>query len=233
MSHFNDHQARAVHAHIEKWLNFGEEGAETFGSKDFLHRLNTHFRIICDLFFQLYGHRDDCLDEFLQLISATARSWHDRPLDLKVLDKQRELDPEWYMSNQTLGGVCYVDRYAGNLAGIRAKIPYFKELGLTHLHLMPLFDCPSDLNDGGYAITNYRRVMPRLGTTDELRELATELRANGISLILDMVFNHTSNEHDWAKRAAAGDPEYSGYYWIFPDRYMPDAFEKTTREIFP
>ena len=166
-------------------------------------------------------------------LAMAARYWCDRPADLKALDRERELDPEWYMSNKMLGGACYVDRYADSLAGIRAKIPYFKELGLTYLHLMPLFDCPESLNDGGYAVTNYRKVSPGLGTIDELRDLAIELRRNGISLALDMVFNHTSNEHDWAKQASAGDLEYSAYYWIFPDRSIPDAFEKTTREVFP
>jgi amylosucrase len=98
---------------------------------------------------------------------------------------------------------------------------------------MPLFDAPEPLNDGGYAVSNYRRVKPSLGTIEELRDLATELRRNGISLVLDMVFNHTSDEHEWAMKAKRGDPEYSAYYWIFPDRSIPEAFERTTREIFP
>jgi len=132
-----------------------------------------------------------------------------------------------------LGGVCYVDLYAGNLTGIREKIPYFKELGLTYLHLMPLFRAPEGENDGGYAISSYREVDPRLGSMAELAGLAQELRANGISLVVDFVFNHTSNEHTWALQARAGDPEYLDYYFTFADRVMPDAYESTLREIFP
>jgi amylosucrase len=161
------------------------------------------------------------------------QSWKERPHDLKILDKKRELNPEWYLSNQMLGGVCYVDRYAGNLEGIRAKIPYFKELGLTYLHLMPFFLTPEPLSDGGYAVTSYRKVKPSLGNMEQLKVLATELRKAGISLVVDLVFNHTSNEHEWARRARAGDSEHEAYYWIFPDRKVPDAFERTTREIFP
>jgi amylosucrase len=67
----------------------------------------------------------------------------------------------------------------------------------------------------------------------ELAELAAELRRIGISLVVDFVFNHTSDEHEWAQNALAGDPEYMGYYFIFPDRTMPDAYERTLREIFP
>ena len=63
--------------------------------------------------------------------------------------------------------------------------------------------------------------------------MAGELRRNGISLVLDFVFNHTSDEHEWARRAQAGDPDYADYYYIFPDRTMPDAYERTLREIFP
>ncbi len=71
-----------------------------------------------------------------------------------------------------VGGVCYVDLFANNLDGIRSKIPYFKELGLTYLHLMPLFDTPTGENDGGYAVSDYRKINPSLGTMDELEALS-------------------------------------------------------------
>jgi glycosidase len=122
---------------------------------------------------------------------------------------------------------------AGDLAGVRARIPYFKELGLTYLHLMPLFRCPEGNNDGGYAVSDYRQVDPALGTMDELAALAAELRQNGISLVLDFIFNHTSDEHTWARRARAGEVEYQDFYWFFPDRQLPDAYERHVREIFP
>jgi glycosidase len=123
--------------------------------------------------------------------------------------------------------------FAGDLAGIRQSIPYFKELGLTYLHLMPLFQSPEGENDGGYAINSYREVDPSLGTIGELRELADDLRDHGISLVLDFVFNHTSNEHQWALQAREGDPQYQDFYWMFPNRRMPDAYEAHLREIFP
>jgi amylosucrase len=93
---------------------------------------------------------------------------------------------------------------------------------------MPVFDVPQPLNDGGYAVSSYRHIREDLGTMEELKNLATELRKAGISLVVDFVFNHTSNEHVWAKKALEGDKEYEGYYWIFPDRNMPNAFEQTT-----
>lgn len=199
----------------------------------FEDRLRTVFPSLCGLFAELYGERDDCLDRLADLVGLAERSWTERAPDLKALDAAREADPRWFQSNRALGGVCYVDRYAGDLAGVRARVPYFKELGLTFLHLMPPFLRPEASSDGGYAVSSYREVDPALGTVAELRDLAAELRGEGISLVLDFVFNHTSDEHAWARAAAAGDPGFAGFYRIFPDRTMPDAYERTTREIFP
>lgn len=228
-----EQQARAALAYTKQQLGASIESHAFLQDPDFIGRLNMNFITLFGLFVELYGYRADCLDQIVNLIKMCGDSWAERPSDLKALDKQREIDKEWYMSNKMLGGVCYVDLYAGDLSGVRMKIPYFKELGLTYLHLMPLFDVPEPLSDGGYAVSNYRKVKPSLGTIEELRSLATELRRAGISLVVDMVFNHTSSEHEWARKAAAGDPEHSQYYWIFPDRAIPSEFEKTTREIFP
>lgn len=199
----------------------------------FRRRLDAHFDDLFVLLFQLYGDRYDFLYHLERLLAESARSWLDRPQALKDLDAVRERDPQWYQSERMLGGVYYVDLFAGDLQGMRAKIPYFKELGLTYLHLMPLFKAPEGDNDGGYAVSDYREVDPRLGVMDDLRVLATELREHGISLVLDFVFNHTSDEHRWALAAQAGDEEYADYYFIFPDRTMPDAYDRTLREIFP
>ncbi|WP_323960252.1 amylosucrase [Arthrobacter sp. JZ12] len=208
-------------------------GSEGIDWSDFNRRFDEHFPTLHRLFEELYGDRADCLDELTQLVLLAARSWAARSAELKELDAERERQGAWFLGNDMLGGVCYVDRYAGNLDGVRERIPYFKELGLTYLHLMPLFLAPEPLSDGGYAVSSYREVNPKLGTMEQLRELAAELRSEGISLVVDFIFNHTSNEHEWAVKAAQGDQRHSGYYWIFPDRTMPDAFEANVREIFP
>lgn len=132
-----------------------------------------------------------------------------------------------------LGGVCYVDLFADDLEGVKSRIPYFKELGLTYLHLMPLFKTPEGENDGGYAVSSYREVHPPLGTMEQLALLARELRNANIGLVVDLVFNHTSNEHLWAELAKTGDEEHLDFYRIFPTRQMPDRYEQNLREIFP
>lgn len=181
---------------------------------------------------ELYGSYYSFFYHLEIILQTVAQAYADRPPDLHALDSEREATPPWFQAEQMVGGVCYVDLLAGNLVGIREKIPYFKELGLTYLHLMPLYKVPA-LNDGGYAVSSYREVNPALGTMADLLELATALRENGLSLTLDFVFNHTSDEHEWAKKALAGDEDYQDYYLMFPDRTMPDQYERHLREIFP
>jgi len=200
---------------------------------EFRARLEKHFPTLFNLYLQLYGGHYDFFFHLEDLIKSLVRAWAARPVDLRELDHARELNPLWFQSNQMLGGVCYVDLFADDLEGVHAKIPYFKELGLTYLHLMPLFKAPEKENDGGYAVSSYRETEPELGTMKQLSSLAHDLREAGISLVVDLVFNHTSDEHEWAERAKTGDADYQDFYRIYPDRTMPDAYERTLREIFP
>ncbi len=199
----------------------------------FSQRLDAHFPRMFRLLLGLYGHRYDFFYHLERILMLAAESWLARPEDLKALDASREADPFWFQDQSMLGGVCYVDHFAVDLKGAEASIPYFKELGLTYLHLMPLFRSPEGDNDGGYAVSDYRQVYSALGGMEDLRGLAKSLREAGISLVLDFVFNHTSDEHRWAESARAGDLEYADYYFLYPDRTMPDAYDRTLREIFP
>jgi amylosucrase len=199
----------------------------------FFERLRRYLPTLRDELALLYGTRADFEDFVLATIASAHAAWHARAADLKALDAERERDPRWFESQTMLGGVCYIDLFAGDLRGIEASIPYFKELGLTYLHLMPPYDCPQPHNDGGYAVSSYRKVSPSLGTIEDLRRVADALREAGISLVLDFVFNHTSDEHEWALAAKAGDAAFRDYYFIFEGRTEPDRYERTLREIFP
>ncbi len=197
----------------------------------FLARLEERFVSLTDLLLSLYGDRADFAEQLEKILTTAAYAFIARPPAMHTLDASR--DAQWFQNERMVGGVCYVDLYAENLKGIRERIPYFQELGLTYLHLMPLFRSPSPQNDGGYAVSNFRAVRPQLGTMEELTELATELRVHGISLVLDMVMNHTSDEHEWAIHVKEGDPNYQGYYLTFPDDTLPKLYEQNLREIFP
>jgi amylosucrase len=199
----------------------------------YLQRLQEHFPKLFRCLHQIYGTQYDFFYHLDSILSSATEMWRARPAELKALDALREADPYWYQSHRMLGAMCYTDLFAGALEGLRERIPYLLELGVNYLHLMPLYKVPEGDNDGGYAVSSYRELNPRLGGMDELVELTSELRRHGMSLCLDFVFNHTSDEHEWARRALAGDPEYQAYYRMFPDRTEPDAYESTMVPVFP
>jgi amylosucrase len=207
--------------------------ADPAGWERFEARLAREWPRLFGLLLQLYGGHYDFFYHLERILLAAARAWEQRSPALRALDERREADPAWYQSQRMVGAVLYVDLFAGNLAGLQERLPYLEQLGVTYLHLMPLFLSPEGNNDGGYAVSSYRTVNPALGTMEQLAELADTLRERGISLLVDFVFNHTSDEHEWALKARAGDPEYSEFYFIYPDRTVPDQYDRTLREIFP
>jgi amylosucrase len=195
-------------------------------------RLRRWWSDLADGLTTVYPHHDvHALGARLVALAASAAA--ERPADLRRLDLDRTLQPDWFQQPDMLGYACYAERFAGDLPGVEAAVPYLRELGVTYLHLMPLLQPRPGDSDGGYAVADYRTVRPDLGTVDDLRSLADELRAHGISLVLDLVLNHVAREHAWAAAARAGDPHYRAYFHIFDDRTMPDAYEQTLPEVFP
>ncbi|WP_462321383.1 alpha-amylase family glycosyl hydrolase [Halochromatium sp.] len=214
---------------LEQRFSGDVEEVEWLGYRE---RLERHFPRLFKRLYGLYGGYYDFFYHLESIVASATEMWIARSPELKALDAMRGADPYWYQSNRMVGAMCYVDLFAGDLAGLRERIPYLTELGVTYLHLMPVFRSPDGDNDGGYAVSSYREVDPELGTMEDLAELATELRHHGISLTLDFVFNHTSDEHEWARVALAGDRVHQGYYRLFPDRTLPDLYEKTMPEVF-
>jgi amylosucrase len=203
------------------------------GDTAFLTRLERFFTELRDPLVTLYGDDPRFPAMFEALLDALAATAREREPDLRRVDHQREITPDWLQREQAVGYVCYADRFAGTLAGVRERIGYLRELGVNYLHLMPLLAARPEPNDGGYAVADYGAVEPALGTMDDLRALAADLRTAGISLCVDVVLNHTAREHAWAQAALAGDPRRLAYYLTFPDRAEPDAYERTLPEVFP
>ncbi len=199
----------------------------------FSTRLTAQFDALFTQYTQVYGHQYDCYYHLQQLVGVLAEGFKKRSNALRQQDQAALADPLWYRSEKEVGMACYVDLMGPTLKELQAKIGYFKTLGITYLHLMPLYEAPAGDSDGGYAVSNYRKVNPTLGTMQDLETLAGALRQAGIKLVLDFVFNHTSDEHAWAQAALEGNPRYQNYYYLFDDRTIPDQFEHTLREIFP
>lgn len=201
--------------------------------QDFNLRLAANYHSMRKLFMQLYGRREDAEPQLTQLLDHLRVAFDQRSKSLKKLDQQREVEPDWFLSQKWVGMAMYGDRFAGNLAGINQRVDYLQELGVNMIHIMPMMRCPEGANDGGYAISDFREVDPRFGTMKDIATLTRTLRKNDMLLTLDIVINHTSDEHDWAQRARAGEQKYQDYYYRYPDRSMPDQFDLTMPEVFP
>ncbi|QDV45672.1 Amylosucrase [Stieleria neptunia] len=201
--------------------------------KIFESRLQEQWRPLFAQLHELYSGRYDFFYHLEQVLLTCALAFAERSDDLCEIDRHRVIEPDWFQSQNVIGGALYVDLFSDNLSRLREHVGYFKDLGLTYLHLMPLFAVRPGNNDGGYAISNYRTIAPSLGTVEDLKLLADDLREAGISLVLDFVFNHTSDDHEWAQRAQAGQREYREFYYTFADRTVPEQYERNLREIFP
>src|SRR3954462_3255752 len=181
----------------------------------------------------VYGNDERFADAFRALLRAVADAAAARPTELRALDHEREITPDWLHREQAIGCVAPVHRSAGPPAAVRERLPYLRELGVGYLHLMPLLRARPAPNDGGYAVADYGAVEPALGTMDDLRALAADLRAAGMALCVDVVLNHTAREHPWARAAMEGDARKLAFYRTFADRTEPDAYEMTLPEVFP
>lgn len=196
-------------------------------------RLARWFQNLYEGLLPVYGHRDD-FDDFLhRLVQRLAKGYIERPEELKALDIERDLEPDWFQHESMLGYVFYVEQFAGKLANVRDHIDYLQEVDATYIHLMKVMQPRQGENDGGYAVADYRRVDAELGTNEDLRSLCSELRQRGMSVCIDLVLNHCAQEHPWALAAQAGDAHYQQYFYLFDDRTEPDEYEKTLPEIFP
>jgi amylosucrase len=201
--------------------------------RHFYTRLGANFYSIYSLFKLLYGDRPDFKAQMVRLVETLALRYIERAPVLRRSDLAREVQFNWFMSQKWVAMALYCDRFADNLRGLRQKLSYLQELGVNMVHVMPILDCPPDNNDGGYAVRDYRKVDVQYGTMKDLEDLAKTLRSREMLLVLDVVVNHTSDEHEWATRARNGEKKYQDYYYVFDDREIPDAYEESMPEIFP
>ena len=207
------------------------------GDARFFSRLGFRYETIVAAFRALYGTVPGAEGYLERLALLLLECYRDRPERLKETDRKREKAQSqgraWFQKPGLTAYMAYTDRFAGNLDGFRKRLPWLKELGIDIVHLMPFFRSHEGNNDGGYAVSDYLGVDPRLGNSASLVSLADELHANGMFLAADLVLNHSSDDHAWALAAKAGDEKYRGYYYVFPDREMPDRFESAMPQVFP
>ncbi len=197
--------------------------------KIYKERFERHFDELRWLYMELY----DNSSMFAELCDKMGGFYKERGKDLKALDEKREKQPDWYKQNDMLGMMFYIDNFAGNMKGVKSKLDYIEKCNVNYIHLMPVLETPKGRSDGGYAVSDFRKVQENLGTMEDLEKLTDACHKKGINVCMDFVMNHTSEDHEWAKKARQGDGEYMSRYFFFDNSYIPSLYEKTVPQVFP
>ncbi|MGZ3767777.1 MAG: alpha-amylase family glycosyl hydrolase, partial [Mucilaginibacter sp.] len=199
----------------------------------FYIRMMTGADAIHSLYNEIYGGHPLADDLFEQLLAGIIQAYLGRSEALKNKDEEKASKGAWFLSNDITGMSLYVDRFCDSIDNLGNKLSYFEKLGVNFLHLMPLFESPEGESDGGYAVSNFRKVDERFGSLDDLINLQQKMDKKGMYLMIDIVLNHTSQKHEWALKARAADKKYQDYFYMFDDRTIPDEYDKTMPEVFP
>ena len=192
-------------------------------------RFDRHFEELRWLYMELYGNSS----MFAELCDNMKRFYMERNTDLRASDASREKRPDWYKQNDMMGMMFYIDNFAGNMKGVQEKLDYVEQCGVNYIHLMPFLDTPEGRSDGGYAVSDFRKVQEKLGTMEDLEHLTAACHEKDINVCMDFVMNHTSEDHEWAKRARQGDGEYMSRYFFFDNWDIPAKYEQTVPQVFP
>ena len=196
---------------------------------EFELRLKKHHDELRWLYMELYNNGS----MFFELMETLRKFYEERSAGLKVIDRKKEADPNWYRRNNLLGMMLYIDSFGGNINGVKEKLSYLQRSNVNYIHLMPFLDTVPERSDGGYAVKDFRKVQPSLGTMEDLEALTQSCHEKGIQVCMDFVMNHTSEDHEWAQRARNGEGEYMSRYFFFDNRDIPDRYEQTVPQVFP
>ena len=181
------------------------------------------------LYMELYNN-DSMYAELCETIHGF---YEERNRTLRSMDRKREADPEWYKKNDLLGMMLYIENFGGTIKGVEERLDYIEECNVNYIHLMPFLDTVPGRSDGGYAVKDFRKVREDLGTMKDLDHLTAACHKKGINVCMDFVMNHTSEDHEWAKRARKGEGEYMSRYFFFDTWSIPEQFERTVPQVFP
>jgi len=203
--------------------------------QSYKERFQSSLGEISNLYNYLYAYHPNGRKAFGELLELLEKTFAERSAHLKERDAQKlKTEPtHWFLSNELCGMSLYVDRFCGSIGELKNKLDYFEKLGVNLLHLMPIFESPAEASDGGYAVSNFRNVDKRFGTLQDLKDLEEEMRKRNMYLMLDIVLNHTSDQHEWAVKARQGDKVSQDHYYFFDGRTEPEEYERSMPDIFP
>lgn len=195
----------------------------------FQKRMEKHHDELRWLYMELYENSA----MFAELCDQMYAYYKKRSAKLQNRDEEREKNPDWFKGNDMLGMMLYIDNFAGNIKGVQEKLDYLKSCNVNCVHLMPFLDSPKGRSDGGYAVADFRKVKESLGTMEDLAVFTDECHTKDMNVCMDFVMNHTSEDHEWAKRARNGEGEYMSRYFFYDSYDIPAKYEETVPQVFP
>ena len=143
----------------------GEQAARA--EKIYRERFERHLDELRWLYMELYDN--DSM--FAELCDNMERFYSERNGELKASDIKREQRPDWYKKNDMLGMMFYIDNFDGNMQGLKSRLDYIEKCNVNYIHLMPFLDTPEGRSDGGYAVSDFRKVQEELGSMEDLEAL--------------------------------------------------------------
>ncbi|OHT04976.1 Amylosucrase [Tritrichomonas foetus] len=189
--------------------------------KSFAHEFYAKYNLL---------YHDDSM--FHDLVDRIYNYYIKRCPPLKKIDEER-MNSSWFRKNDIFGVQIYVENFSGTFKNLETKLDYLEMLKVKMIYLMPFLDSPEGKSDGGFACSDYKNVRSDLGTMDDLQHLIKCIHERGMIFMGVLVINHTSDEHEWAKKAKAGDEEYQKRYHFYDNWLIPNEFERTKGEFFP
>ena len=196
---------------------------------DFERRIHKYDDELRWLYMELYDN-DSMYGE---LCSRMYEFFKDRNDKLKKRDKEREENPDWYIKNNILGMMLYIDNFGETLEGVTRHLDYLEKCNVNMVHLMPFLDTPKERSDGGYAVSDFCKVKEEFGNIEDLKDLTEKCHDKKMNVCMDFILNHTSEEHEWAIKARQGDGEYMSRYFFFDNEHIPKLYEQTVPQVFP
>ena len=156
----------------------------------FKSRIDVYYDELKWLYAELYDNDMQAFDYFVDMLYSFYKK---RNKQLKEMDEARSVVHDWFAGNDMLGMLMYTDCFAGSLKGVKSHLDYIEDCGVNYIHLMPLLESPKGKSDGGYAVSDFRKVEPSLGNMRDLSNLAKACHERGISVCLDFVMNHNNS----------------------------------------
>ncbi len=179
---------------------------------------------------ELYGDSDVVDKRYRELRDIIEKAKKERSPKLKEQDLCGNY---WYLSQETVGMMVYIDKFSGDLVKFEKKIDYLVELGITYVHFISLLKSRKGNNDGGYAVTDYLNVDEKFGSTEQFKRIVSLLKERGIRTCIDFVLNHTAKEHEWVYKSKREVSGFENMYYMYDNYDIPQKFESTMTEIFP